>query len=95
MNIHQDATEELRAAVAYYESCEAKLGDEFFAEVLRGFEQIRQHPRAWPIAYKDFRRYLIHRFPYALVYRHSDEDMFILAVAHTSRSPGYWRERIK
>jgi hypothetical protein len=36
MKIHDSADEELRAAVAYYEACEKGLGDEFFAEVLRG-----------------------------------------------------------
>lgn len=79
MNLHVDANEELKAAVVYYESCETGLGDEFFAEFLRGVEQIQQHPQAWPITYKDFRRYLIHRFPYALVYRDSGQDVFILA----------------
>ncbi|SRR5260370_33808525 len=82
MNLHVDANEELKAAVAYYESCETGLGDEFFAEFLRSVEQIQQHPQAWPITYKDFRRYLIHRFPYALVYRDSGQGCI-----HSGSSP--------
>lgn len=95
MKIHDSADEELRAAVAYYEACEKGLGDEFFAEVLRGFEQIGQQPQTWPATYQDYRRYLIHRFPYALVYRYSAEETLILAIAHTHRRPGYWRERVR
>ena len=34
ISIHEDAGEELKAAVAYYESCKTGLGDAFFAEVL-------------------------------------------------------------
>ena len=93
MNLHDSAEEELKAAIAYYEECEPGLGDEFFEEVLRGIEQIRQQPNAWPTIYQNFRRYLINRFPYALVYRMSHNKLVILAVAHTSRRPGYWRKR--
>jgi plasmid stabilization system protein ParE len=93
MNLHDSAEEELKAAITYYEECERGLGDELFEEVLKGFEQIRQRPNAWPTIYKNFRRYLINRFPYALVYRVAHDELMILAVAHTSRRPGYWRER--
>jgi plasmid stabilization system protein ParE len=40
------------------------------------------------------RRLLVPRFPYGLLYRVEDERIFIVAVAHFSRRPGYWRSRI-
>lgn len=33
------------------------------------------------------------RFPFNVVYRIEDDVIHIEAVAHTSRRPGYWRER--
>lgn len=33
------------------------------------------------------------KFPYALVYALGVEQVFVLAVAHLHRSPGYWRDR--
>jgi hypothetical protein len=40
------------------------------------------------------RRFLLHRFPYLLIYREREDGVIqILAVAHTSRRPGYWKER--
>ncbi len=43
---------------------------------------------------KVFRRVLTNRFPYAVIYVERDADYFVIAVAHTSRRPGYWKDRI-
>ena len=34
------------------------------------------------------------RFPYTIVYTEFAEEILIIAVAHTSREPGYWRRRL-
>lgn len=39
------------------------------------------------------RRVLLQHFPYFVVYRERDEDLHIIAIAHASRKPGYWRHR--
>jgi toxin ParE1/3/4 len=36
---------------------------------------------------------VLNRFPFALIYRIERDEVQILAVAHHSRRPGYWRER--
>jgi hypothetical protein len=41
------------------------------------------------------RRCLLRRFPYGLIYALDQDDILILAVAHTRREPGYWRDRLK
>jgi hypothetical protein len=33
-------------------------------------------------------------FPFHLVYRLSGSVLRVIAVAHTSRRPGYWRDRL-
>ena len=93
MRIHEEADDEFLAAIAYYES-HADLGEEFLVELTKGFDQIRKHPNAWPILVGNFRQYLIHRFPYALIYDVEGNTVSVFAVAHTKRAPGYWRERI-
>jgi len=40
------------------------------------------------------RRYILHQFPFSIVYKVRDEDVLALAVAHGHRSPGYWRRRL-
>jgi hypothetical protein len=32
-------------------------------------------------------------FPYKVAYRIRDHDIHIVAIAHTSRRPGYWKNR--
>ena len=34
------------------------------------------------------------RHPYLVVYVILPEQIVILAIAHTSKKPGYWRERV-
>lgn len=34
-------------------------------------------------------------YPYLLVYRVRDNLLQIIAVAHTSRRPSYWRDRLQ
>jgi len=41
-----------------------------------------------------YRRYL-RDFPYTLIYKPKEDAVYILAVAHQSRHPDYWKERIK
>ena len=64
------------------------------AAVRLGIESIRDYPKAWPIHRRHFRRYLLGKFPYALVYVEHRDLIEIVAVAQLDRKPGYWRDRI-
>jgi toxin ParE1/3/4 len=90
---HTNAAEEMRAAAAYYEARERGLGDQFLDEVEEGLQRIQQFPRLWPIYKGEYRRYLLKRFPFGLIYRIDPEQIFIIAVAHLQRRPGYWRSQ--
>jgi plasmid stabilization system protein ParE len=90
---HTDAAEEMRAAAAYYEAQERGLGDQFLDEVEEGLQRIQQFPRLWPVYDGEYRRYLLRRFPFGLIYRIDPEQIFIMAVAHLHRRPGYWKSR--
>ena len=35
------------------------------------------------------------KFPYSLVYRSSESDILIIAVAHHKRRPAYWKSRFR
>ena len=90
--IHQEA-EELWAAASYYESCQPSLGEAFLDEIAFGFDRILQFPSSGEIIIENIRRSLLHRFPYALVYRVENEAVFLIAVAHLHRRPRYWNSR--
>ena len=65
-----------------------------FLEALRAATaRIKASPRLYPRIRGDFRRVLLDRFPYALIFRETLYEIQIVAVAHTSRKPGFWRKR--
>jgi mRNA-degrading endonuclease RelE of RelBE toxin-antitoxin system len=93
IEFHGEADQELKAASQYYEEKLEGLGDEFLTEIEDGLMKIHQFPLAWPIYEGEYRRYILKRFPYGLIYRIETEKIFIIAVCHLHRKPGYWRDR--
>jgi plasmid stabilization system protein ParE len=87
------ASEELAAAFEYLEQQQAGLGFRFTADVDAALVRIRSQPLAWHPLGKYFRRCHLQHFRYGLIYRIRGEQAEILAVAHDSRRPGYWRNR--
>jgi toxin ParE1/3/4 len=39
------------------------------------------------------RKFLLRRFPYAVVYRITESAIQVIAVAHGRRRPSYWKSR--
>jgi plasmid stabilization system protein ParE len=93
-SFHPDAKEELDGAVEYYEQCQAGLGLEFAEEAYAAIARIIQYPVAWSSLSQNSRRCLISRFPYGIIYQIKSHTVRIVAVAHLSRRPGYWKERL-
>ena len=92
-SFHPDAEAELADAADYYEARRPGLGKAFAGEVTRTISLIREHPDAGSPVGPSRRRMLVSRFPYAIVYRRDSNSVVIVAVAHQSRRPGYWRGR--
>ena len=93
IGIHEDAEEELKAAAIFYESRERGLGEDFLQRVSQVFDAVIDHPFAGQIVTGEIRRRLVRQFPYSIVYRVENGRIFVLAVAHWSRRPGYWKRR--
>jgi plasmid stabilization system protein ParE len=93
-SFHPEAEEELFAAIDFYEEREAGLGFDFSIEVFTAIKSVVAYPSAWPIREESIRRCLVNRFPYAVLYSVESRGIFILAVMHQRRKPGYWKERV-
>ncbi len=94
-SLHPEALGDLRDAASFYrEQAGTSLSQSFLAEFEQSVNVLLQHPRLGsPWRGRGRRRYLMKRFPYSLVYTISSQELRIIAVAHHSRRPGYWRER--
>jgi plasmid stabilization system protein ParE len=90
--IHDEATLDLRLGARLYNKSRRGLGVEFVLAVDEAIAKIVAAPQRWP-RFWGAQRYVLDRFPYSLFYRVSDGQVQILAVAHQSRSPTYWRNR--
>ena len=90
-----EAKAELRQAALFYEDCRQGLGQEFLDAVESAFDQIHKHPTLWRLLKGRFRRYLVHQFPYGVVYAIEGRTIYVAAVMHLRRKPGYWVVRSK
>jgi plasmid stabilization system protein ParE len=92
-SFHPDADAELEGAIQFYETRVRGLGRSFLAEVERTIFLIRHFPDAGKPEALGCRRVVVARFPYSVVYRHAQDRILVLAIAHQRRRPGYWRRR--
>jgi len=61
--------------------------------VKRTINLLVAHPSLGTRSPYNTRRIVVHRYPYAVVYRADSDTVRIIAVAHQHRRPGYWRGR--
>ena len=96
LEILEEAAEEAEEAARWYEDQCPGLGEEFLEEIDRAIDRIRESPQRWRQYGADarVRRFIVHRFPYAVVYTYDATRVLVIAVAHQHRRPGYWRSRI-
>ena len=90
---HPDAFEELVEAAGYYEACSYGLGERFLDSVENAVNFIRDNALVFSPDKLGRRKYIVKKFPYLLIYRVKEDHIFILAVAHAARKPGYWKSR--
>jgi len=88
------ARQEFLAAVRYYERARSGLGSEFIDELEQALAEIAESPWSGSPFGESFRRRVLSRFPFEVVYRVGEDEILVLAVAHQSRRPFYWRNRL-
>jgi plasmid stabilization system protein ParE len=92
---HQEATAEYDAAFDWYLERSPDAALRFDAEVDRALTQMIRAPQRWAPGPHSTRRFLLRHFSiYSHLPRAPSGKIQILAVAHTSRKPGYWKQRL-
>ena len=81
-------------AVSWYDERAPGLGQDLIGEIDSIVGRLAANPRQFPLAYKDARRALLRRFPYALFFRVTNARVQVIACFHTSRAPRRWRGRV-
>jgi toxin ParE1/3/4 len=92
--LHPQADAEFLLAQQRYTDASPPLGRRFNDEITSVFRRIIEHP----LRYKQFdppaRRLFANGFPYAVVYVIRPDILWIIAVMHVRREPGYRKERM-
>ena len=86
----RNAKREMQEASAWYETQQKGLGREFLARLEQASRTIRQDPNRWRLIAGAYRRCLLMQFPYGIIYRIENNVVFVAAVMHLHRKPGYW-----
>ncbi|QOV90859.1 hypothetical protein [Humisphaera borealis] len=86
------AREEFKNACDFYNDQKPGLGYEFAMEVGLAIAVIRDAPNRWPLIDRGIHKYRLDRFPYGILYRILDAQLFeIVAVFDLRAEPGSWR----
>lgn len=92
--LHPEAEADLREAAQFYqERAGSGLSRAFLEEFEHSVSLLLTHPRLGALWRHGKRRFLTRRFPFSIIYTMAEDQLRILAVAHHSRRPGYWRGR--
>ncbi len=94
LTYHLEARVEIKEAAEYYEDCQEGLGKRFLVAVESAVHSLWLHPLQWRVLCGRFRRCMVSKFPYGIIYSVNEDEIFIAAVMHLNRKPGYWLRRI-
>jgi toxin ParE1/3/4 len=92
-SFHPDARQEAEEAADRYEGIRPGLGFDFRDDLEAALTRIRDNPLLYAAESGSIRIAPLHRFPYSLIYEDMTDRVWIAAVAHHSRRPGYWKRR--
>ena len=94
ISFHPKAVTELEAATREYVGIDPELGADFRREIEHTVTLISSHPWIYRLRFGLYRRANLGRFPYHLVFVEEKEGLRIIAMAHSSRRPHFWANRL-
>src|SRR5215510_9802645 len=92
---HPEAHAEMIEQARYYENKAERLGADFLDAVEETMRRIVQSPNAGAVEQANIRRRLVAGFPFTILYEAQSEGIYIAAVMHQHRRPGYWLKRVE
>jgi plasmid stabilization system protein ParE len=92
-SFHPAAIEEAISATRWYRERSRLAATNFVAELNEAIGRILKAPHRWPLSSRGTRKLKLPCFPFLVIYREVDGSVLVLAVAHGSRRPGYWKSR--
>ncbi len=92
---HPAAVIEIDDALAWYAERNPRVAQRLWEALLEARLHISTFPRAATGMRRDSYRFVVQGFPYDLIYRLNEHEILVIAFAHHSRRPGYWKTRLE
>lgn len=77
----------------WYEAQRQNLGIEFIDEIDAVINKIEETPQRYKKVYKNIRRALCKRFPFAVFFMATNQYIVVIGVLHQRRQPRVWQAR--
>jgi len=88
-----EAAAEALEAWAWYAERRTETARQFTLELNRCIDRIGATPESFPLIEPPLRRGLLRRFPYAIFYRVTADEIVVVSCFHVRRNPRAWRGR--
>jgi len=93
--VHDEARKDLVEARDFYDSEAPGYGLEFVEAVEREITLLLEFPLIGRAIVRGARRRVLGTWPYSIVYQPILGGIYVIAIAHHSRRPGFWRSRLR
>jgi len=91
---HRLFPDDLAESTAYYDRISIDLGNRFRDRVREKLQPIIERPESYGLIRQPLRGAMIEGFPYLLLFRILDSDVYLAGLYHASSDPSRWFERI-
>ncbi len=94
ISFEPSAERELEEAADFYDLESPGLGAKFIDAVKTALSGLVEFPESCPVLLGETRKLVLDRYPYSVLYWTDGKHIAVSAVAHQSRRPGYWQDRV-
>jgi len=95
LRIDDHALTEMEEALGWYQNRSESAAESFRRALSDAMDRVESSPARLSPYLFNTRRMLLTPFPYLLVFVIERDRIFIVALAHAKRKPGYWKTRLK
>jgi plasmid stabilization system protein ParE len=90
-----EADAELTEARQWYSHHRQDLDLEFMQCIDGVLARVVSNPHSFPVVYRNLRRAVVRRFPFAVLYEVTANEIQVVVVFHSRRNPEVWKSRVR
>jgi len=95
LSFRPEVEDDAVSGYVWYEKKATGLGEEFLRVFYAYAGEIPQNPLLYQKVYKDFRRRLLRRFPYAIYFRIQEQQVEVFGLFHCARNPAVLKKELR